>query len=305
MACNYPITAFKCEDGSIVFDERKGAVACELRLPCGQCDGCRLERARQWAVRCIHESTLYDENVFVTLTYREADLPDREELLYRDFQLFMKQLRKKVCHYLPSKKHHGPFRPVRFFMCGEYGEHFGRPHYHACLFNIDFPDKVLWKKTSCGSDIFTSKLLDSLWKKGFASIGEVNFDSAGYVARYITKKSRKNCHEKFLDIETGEVFEKEREFTRMSLKPGIGNGFYKKWKSDIFPKDIVVMKGKAMKPPKYYYKMLAKEDEDMYNRIQELRIEKSLGKAGDNIPERLEVKELILKETMKFLKREL
>lgn len=305
MACNYPITAYKCEDGGIVFDERKGAVACELRLPCGQCDGCRLERARQWAVRCVHESMMYEENIFLTLTYNDENLPDREELLYRDFQLFMKRLRKEVCYYKKSSKHQGPYREIRFFMCGEYGEDNGRPHYHACIFNLDFQDKKIFKKTSAGSYIYTSETLDRIWGKGFATIGDVNFDSAGYVARYITKKSRKNMKEHFIDIETGEIFQKEDEFTKMSLKPGIGRRFYDKWKRDIFPHDHVVVNGKVMKPPKYYYKLLQEENENLYNELLEVRLEKSLGKAGDNTPERLETKELVLKASMKFLKREL
>ena len=47
------------------------------RLSCGQCIGCRLESSRQWAIRCVLESKLYDSelNWFMTLTYDDAHLP--------------------------------------------------------------------------------------------------------------------------------------------------------------------------------------------------------------------------------------
>jgi hypothetical protein len=30
-----------------------------LKIPCGQCIGCRLEYSRQWAMRCHHEASLH------------------------------------------------------------------------------------------------------------------------------------------------------------------------------------------------------------------------------------------------------
>lgn len=322
IACNYPITAYRCAVTSqgkhlgyeIVFDDRKGDVVAELRLPCGQCDGCRLERARQWAVRCIHESKMHDRNCFITLTYNDAHLPVYGNLVYDDFQRFMKRLRKSYCHYLPSKKYQGPFMPVRFFMCGEYGENNRRPHFHACLFGIDFDDKVYFKSSGSGAKIFTSEALDKLWRDeggdsiGFATVGAVTFDSAGYVARYVMKKKLGHGSDKEyeeIDMETGEVFHREKEFNRMSLKPGIGYGFYQKYKSDLFPQDICVINGVATKPPRYYYKKLAKEQPLLYDDIAWDRALKAAEKRDDNTPERLEVKEKVLKAKVKFLKREL
>lgn len=99
MACFYPLAAWQTDDGDIVFKER-GAIKRALTLPCGQCVGCRLERSRQWAVRCMHEASLYDQNAFVTLTYDQDHLPESGSLRYRDFQLFCKRARDKL----------GPFR---------------------------------------------------------------------------------------------------------------------------------------------------------------------------------------------------
>lgn len=303
MSCNYPITAYRCEDGGIVFEERKGAVVRELQLPCGRCEACRLERARQWAVRCTHEASLHEKNCFITLTYNDEHLPPFANLKYKDFQKFMKRLRKRF----GSKS-------IRFFMCGEYGERRTRPHYHACLFGLDFDDRIYFKTTPSGSKIYTSKTLDALWSDragnpiGFASLGDVNFDSAGYVARYVLKKSygseQRRIYE-MADIKTGEVVTRQKEFSRMSLKPGIGAGFYNKWRSDIFPGDYCIINGVKIKPPKYYYKKLAIEDPNLYNRVQSEREALAVKLAVDNSEPRRMVKEQVLKAKSKLLKREL
>ena len=143
MACFKPLKAYQCFDKSIVFTEaRKHDIVRSLELPCGQCVGCRLERSRQWAIRCMHEASLYKDNCYITLTYDEEHLPEDYSLHYDDFQRFMKRVRKRYT----GKK-------IRFYMAGEYGENFGRPHFHACIFNLDFEDKYLWQKTESGSKI--------------------------------------------------------------------------------------------------------------------------------------------------------
>ena len=99
----------------------------------------------------------------------------RSSLNYKHFQDFMKRLRKS---------HSG----VRFYMCGEYGEDFSRPHYHALLFNCSFPDRKKHSTGDSGSVIYTSEALSKLWPFGFSSIGDVTFESAAYCSRYIMKK---------------------------------------------------------------------------------------------------------------------
>ena len=120
MACFHPLRAWRTEDGKIVFKEYADTVA-TLQLPCGRCVGCRLEHSRQWSVRIMHEASMHAPSSFVTLTYEESKLPAGGALVYEDFQLFMKRVRKK-------------FGPTRFFMCGEYGDENRRPHFHAGLF---------------------------------------------------------------------------------------------------------------------------------------------------------------------------
>lgn len=182
MPCYSPLEAWRPDpvtnDKRLIFryhPARCSSPSPDLYVPCGQCLGCRLERSRQWAVRCMHEASLYDRNCFITLTYDDDNLPADRSLHYSHFQLFMKRLRKA----------HGD--GIRFYMCGEYGEKKGRPHYHACLFNFNFDDLTLWQERR-GTKLYRSKSLERLWPYGFSTVGGVTFQSAAYVARYIMKK---------------------------------------------------------------------------------------------------------------------
>lgn len=298
MSCYHPISAWQCTDGSIVFDERrKHDISRSLNLPCGQCIGCRLERSRQWAMRCMHEAQLHQHNCFITLTYDDAHLPSDQSLHYKDFQLFLKRLRKKYTGV-----------QIRYYMAGEYGENYGRPHFHACIFGHDFHDKKLWKRTSSGSLIYRSEDLETLWPFGYSSIGDVNFESAAYVARYIMKKQtgkHSEKHYQYTSLETGEIVQMKPEFNKMSLKPGIGYEWYKKYRSDVYPHDYVVIRGKQVKPPKFYDKKYKTDypyeyDELIYNREKRAKLN-----FADNTPERLAVKEQVAQAKLQKLKRTL
>ena len=298
MSCSFPLQAFQCADGSVVFSERRGRdVVRSISLPCGQCTRCRLERSRQWAMRCLHEAQLSADNCFLTLTYRDEDLPERGQLKYEDFQLFMKRYRKAV----------SPVRP-RFYMCGEYGEKDSRPHYHACIFGHDFKDRTPWKKTGSGSIIYRSAMLESLWKFGHSSIGELNFLTAGYVARYCMKKvTGRGAYEHYLrvDADTGELYSMVPEFTHMSLKPGIGARWFSKFLSDVFPGDYCVVNGKKVRPPKFYDRKYAADHPEEFESIQWQRELDAAVHAADNTPERLAVKEICADANVRRLLRSL
>jgi hypothetical protein len=298
MACFKPLKAYQCFDKSIVFTEaRKHDIVRSLELPCGQCVGCRLERSRQWAIRCMHEASLYKDNCFITLTYDEQHLPEDYSLHYDDFQRFMKRLRKRY-----------QGKTIRFYMAGEYGENFGRPHFHACIFNLDFEDKYIWQKTDSGSKIYRSKTLEELWPFGYSSIGEVNFQSAAYVARYIMKKVTGDMaeqHYEEVNFTTGEIIQRKPEFNKMSLKPGIGYKWYQKFKDDVYPHDYVIVNGKKCKPPKFYDKKYADDYPYEFDQLQWDREKSAKAQVFDNTPERLLVKEEVLKAKLSRLKRKL
>ena len=298
MPCYHPLSAFQCADGSIVFYESKRHDTVKsLSLPCGQCVGCRLERSRQWAIRCMHEAQMHTQNCFITLTYDDAHLPSDRSLHYRDFQLFIKRLRKRY-----------PRRRIRYYMAGEYGENFGRPHWHACIFGFDFNDKKLWKRTSANSQLYRSKELELLWSFGYSSIGDVTFESAAYVARYIMKKvTGKNAAEHYqeIDPDTGEITNRTPEFTKMSLKPGIGYEWYKQYTSDVYPHDYVVVRGKKVKPPKFYDKKFKIDNPYEFDELLYIREKSAKLRHEDNTLERLAVKEQVAKAKLQKLKRNL
>lgn len=293
MPCFHPLTAFRTAQGDIFFHESaKHDIVQKLSLPCGQCTWCRLERSRQWAIRCVHEAQLYEENCFITLTYDEDHVPEDMSLNYKHFQDFMKRLRKH------AKK------PVRFYMCGEYGENLGRPHYHACLFGFDFRDKELVSKRQ-DFHVYRSNSLDSLWRFGFTGIGSVTFQSAAYIARYVMKKvtgDPADNHYSFV-LPSGEIVQRTPEFNRMSLKPGVGAAWYSKYRSDVYPGDYVVQNGRTMKPPKYYDRLLQRENPEFYDDVKLEREIDAIALELDNTVERLAVKEQVLNAKLSQLKR--
>lgn len=292
MACFHPLDAWQLESGDIVFAER-GRIRRSLQLPCGQCIGCKLERSRQWAMRCLHESQLHPHSSFVTLTYDDAHVST--SLDYRDFQLFMKRARRKL----------GPFR---FYMCGEYGERTLRPHFHALFFGLHFADRYHWRSSSSGFDLFRSTALEALWTHGYAEIGDVTFESAGYVARYCMKKVTgpgAEDHYKRVDIRTGEIVDCVPEFTRMSLKPGIGLDWLRLYRSDVYRGDgnaYVVVNGMKCKPPRYYDEYVS--GSSAFNDVEYVREMDALSRRHDSTPERLAVRESVARARLSFKQRD-
>lgn len=237
MPCYYPMTGYWSRTvnpsgrRSVVFNPNDAYSDLRISVPCGQCIGCRLERSRQWAVRCMHEAAMHDDNCFVTLTYDNDHIPFGGTLVKSDYQNFLKRLRKRI-------------GKVRYFLCGEYGENFSRPHYHLCLFGYSFPDRELFS-TRGGTNYYVSPVLSDLWSFGYHLIGNLTFESAAYTSRYLLKKVLGPGSEDYYD---GRL----PEFVSMSRRPGIGSEFYEAFGSDMYPRDEVVVNGKKMRPPKFY-----------------------------------------------------
>ncbi len=185
-------------------------------------------------------------------------------------------------------------------MCGEYGEQLQRPHYHACLFCFDFEDRRFYKNQN-GYSLYTSDVLEKIWGKGFCTIGDLTFETAAYTARYIMKKITGD--DAFHHYVNDDGVMRQPEFVRMSLKPGLGQGWYHKWRDDIYPDDFIIVRGKKMKPPRYYDKMYDVEDPIDLEVMKQSRFQNSLRHAADNTPERLATREKVKIAQTKNLKR--
>lgn len=309
MTCFRLVKAYRSPEGGVVFNSKQGYADRPLELPCGQCRGCRLERTRQWALRLVHEASLHQANSFITLTYSDEHLPRDGSLDVDHFQRFMKRLRKAR-----------PGRRLRYYHCGEYGDENLRPHYHACLFNEDFAgDRQLWKTTDHGP-LWTSPELESIWGMGYAVVGDLTWSSAAYVSRYVMKKRtrpgssnpevRRRQEEEFeryarADLETGELYYVKPEYSTMSRRPGLGKGWYEKYKDEVFPDDFVVHDGKKQSVPQFYMRQLEEERPDLASSVKSRRKDAAYKYRGNNTEERLRVREEVLEAKTASLKRDL
>lgn len=255
-----------------------------VAVSCGNCLSCRVKKSRDLAVRCVHESSLYDKNCFVTLTFSNESLESMcPKTVWKDpffdfspeggvftpligyslkkehMQAFMKDLRREF-----------EGEVVRALYCGEYGGKTMRPHYHALLFNCDFEDKYVYKIED-GFTYYNSDTLSSLWPYGHAVIADMCYGTAAYVGRYCLKKvggSGRSNHYK------GRI----PEFAEPSRRPGLGHGWITKFLSDVYPRDELVAdvgkKRVVLRPPRYYDKVLEDIDPLMLKQVRESRSEK-------------------------------
>lgn len=245
----------------------------------------------------MHELQLHDVSTFANLTLDEEHY--QPSLDHRHFQLLMKRVR-----------HARPGTQISYYMSGEYGEQYKRPHYHAILFGVNFPDQQYYGKSPSGHDLYTSKELDQLWQLGQCKIGQVTFESAAYVARYVMKKMNgekakaENTYKR-VDPDTGEEIEVQPEYSRMSLRPAIGKRWIEKYHPEVYPNDHVISRGHPAKPPRYYDLYLKRTQPQLHEEVTLRRKAEALTRSEDNTPERLEVKEAVTLAGLRLKKRNL
>lgn len=308
MACFHPLKAFyRLEPGTrkkdIVFANQaeidQGFAIRDnkhylnpIDIPCGQCSGCRLEYSRQWATRCVLEAQKYEHNYFVTLTYHphyeylitqhnSCVVEDTGEFLEWDsLTLVPDQLKKFMKDLRRYYEYHFNHTGIRFFACGEYGSKKMRPHFHLILFNCPIPDLKYECMNYNGDSYFSSQIFNKLWSVnndpknpiGFVTIGECNFDTCSYVARYMMKKQKGLNSSYYSDL--GLV----PPFTRSSRMPGIARDYYDSERDKIYDLDSLVItdgsgKARKVRPPKYFDRLYDIECPEDFDRIKAKRSE--------------------------------
>lgn len=219
----------------------------KITIPCGKCVECLQNKSKEWSYRIMLESSLYNKNCFITLTYKENPIT----LIKRDYQLFLKRLRK----FLSDDNIF-----IRYFGCGEYGSKNKRPHYHFIIFNW-MPNDLIFLKKEKNYIVYRSPILEKIWNKGFVSVCELTKETAKYCSKYLQK----------LNTLPDNVL---KPFLTMSLRPGIGlNAFLKK--EDLYMQtDKLYHKGTYTKLPRYF---IDKSTKYQYlDTIQKNRTKKSL-----------------------------
>lgn len=253
MPCVHPISAWRNTFSDLKLRKRSapffknppqsallGGTVRPVKLPCGKCVECRIDYSRQWAVRGACELQGCDRSSFLTLTYRDSDLPPDRSLVKEHYQKFIRALRRRGYKFT-------------YMICGEYGDRLGRPHYHAIIFGEDFKSDAVVAPVEQSKEmpLYSSAKLNEIWGKGYVVFGDVSFASIQYVASYITKKINGAMAK---DHYNGRL----PEFMKMSLKSPIGARWFDQFWSDVYPRDEFVFDGKVMRPPKYFQKRFAK-----------------------------------------------
>lgn len=252
-------------------------------IGCGVCLECKLKDSKQWAQRSVAEASMHEHNWFVTLTYDNEHLPmpipsySRHSyefglwspLLYEHFEAFKKRL-------LEYMRYHYDFEGIRFLMCGEYGPKNGRPHFHAIFYNLPLPDIEKITDVTVGGKSYVylrSDIIDKCWGNGFTTIGEVNWDTSAYVARYVLKKMstleeydyQKLCYENGWEALPPEMRQQSR-------RPGLARPFYDEHKDEIYMYDKVVLpNGKTPQPCSYFDRLYDLENPELLQAIREMR----------------------------------
>lgn len=306
MPCYHPVSGYRQPNGQWTSNDLDNFP--HMTRPCGYCTGCRFKKQQEWTVRCLNEQkTQREASSFITLTYKTKKLPLNSSLDYKHWQKFIRSLKKRN----KGKK-------IRYFGVGEYGDNFGRPHFHAILFGHHFDDKIPLKGKKV-NNLYKSKQLQSAWcssdqePRGYVSVGDVTPESISYVCGYVQKKiygQRQGEHYKYIDTVTGEVTEipndntiflRSPEKAFMSRRPGIGTDYYDKFHSDMYRlnNNCIHIKGKAVAVPTFYNNKFKKDNPAEWLELQQLKEENM----REYTPEALIQHEKNFKARMSIFKR--
>ena len=251
MQCINPLKAGFDKAGNITFSSKASDKSLEsFAFECRKCLPCRLNIAREKAIRSMHEAKMHPENIFLTLTYDEEHLKS-PRLNYDDFQKFMKRLRFKNSE-----------KKITYIVTGEYGDKNKRPHWHALVFNYRPSDSKHLYTSERGDEVFSSKELGEIWGKGRCEYGSLTLDSANYVARYAAKK-----------LTHGKDDEHDyHPIHRISSRRGIGRTWIERYWKHTFRNGFIVLNGTKMRIPRYYTDWLKQHKPDEWRRyVTEVR----------------------------------
>lgn len=264
LLCIKPNFIYETDEGVYQFGKpaKDGSFSRVFKVGCGSCDWCRLQKGGDMSLRCMHEAMTRGSEVsqFVTLTYDEAHLPPGGELVKVHAQAFIRAVRKRR-----------PGVQIVYVSKGEYGGEFGRPHYHFLIFGLALPDLVHWSgQRGTSSALFRSPFLEEVWAKGMVVVGPVTPASAAYVAGYMDKAGDSRA----VDPATGEIYSRPTPFRTFSTRPAIGAGYMALYGRQVWAHANIVDTNGVQRPvPRYYAKVMKREDPERFADWQAERVE--------------------------------
>jgi hypothetical protein len=184
MPCDSPVTVVL----PYTYALPDGSISKSVAVPCGRCYICRKNKVDEWSFRLRQEQKICESSYFVTLTYKDVprsgnNLPT---LRPKDCKLYMDRLRVNM-------KRGGISSPLRYYLVGEYGDEYERPHYHAIIMNS------------------TPDLIVENWTAGLVHLDKVNSNTIAYTVKYLDKGRKVPKHERD---------DRVKEFSRMSRNLG-------------------------------------------------------------------------------------
>ena len=228
-----------------------------ILAPCGKCYACRQNRVKEWTLRLAHEyyTNYADKQLyFITLTYNNENLGN-PSLDYRDFQLFMKRLRK---FYKGDT--------IRYMVVGEYGFKSYRKHFHCIIFGMS---KV------------NDNDIHNLWQNGFVNVKKADINACHYLLKYSFKQHFINTKDYIKLGLTPPMFR---------VSQGFGKGFLLKYGNEVFQKPYFEFQKKKYAFPRYYRNFFYKcnmldgwEHLDKQAENTRLYILDTMNKAGVNL----------------------
>lgn len=229
-----------CSSPSRILTKTKDGEELLLEVPCGRCIQCRIARSREWTCRLTAELSSWDAASFVTLTFSDENY-GKPSLDKRDLQLFFKRLRKKL-----------DGRKIKYFACGEYGDTFGRKHYHCLIYGLSVNEGRL--------------IIPDVWPFGRISCDRVNSNRIAYVAGYVQKKLYRDKDFKREHADLLPPFQ--------LISKGLGVDFMndnsKQLIQNLYVKDVT---GKSYALPRYYKRKLEIPTERLHSLSVDSKIE--------------------------------
>lgn len=256
MQCTSPMSGYRpgpgAENRRLVHNPRDGFADLPIVHRCGQCLNCRIVARGHMATRAVLEAREHPDGTcwFITLTYSDENAPPSGSLSKLECQSLIRRLRDAGYN-------------VRYKIVGEYGETFGRPHYHLLVYGLPLTDLVLFDTNSAGEKLFTSETLARFWPFGHHLIGNLTAESAGYCTEYVNKRVTGEAaaeHYRRVDPRTGQAWDVLPEFSLQSLKPGLGLPWWRKYSGECLNNGFVIIKGDKRPIPPYFLRHVSDSD---------------------------------------------